>query len=122
MGIENYMWPTFNRTNAGLDKKPKLDYSSLDFEKDLKPLKFVIELEVTNYKFKLNIDKNRKMISDFEVITESVGILANVLTTISEDYRKTILAKYITLEKQNDFISQFIIKELINFALSKNSN
>lgn len=122
MGIENCMWPIFNRTNAGLDKKPKLDYSSLDFENDLKPLKFVIELEVTNYKFRLNIDKNKKMISDYEVITESVGILVNVLATVSEDYRKNILAKYITLEKQDNFISQFIIKELINFALSKNSN
>jgi len=111
------MWP-FKPNND--PDKVQLNYTTLDFENDLKPLKFIIDLEITNYKFKLNIDKNRKFISDFEVITSSTEILTKVLDTISKEYRNLVLQKYISLEKQEDFISQFIIKELINIALSKN--
>lgn len=108
----------------GLFKKEISDYNSinnisLNFENDIKPVLYLINLEITNLKFTIEAS-NKKILTDHDILIYSQEILLSLNATLSTEFRKRILTRYINYDKQNTFFTKIIVKYIVDIALEKN--
>jgi hypothetical protein len=103
----------------------KIDFSAkFDFKSDMEPLLFIIQTEVSKVEFTMSLQEKAankaRLLNDEAIKNHATDILKAVLKTVSLEYRDCFLSKYISYDAQIMFISNIIMRRLIELSLDKN--
>ena len=98
------------------NRKPIIVLAKVDIVNDLKPLLYVINLYIDNYKFTLELDKSKLVLNDKEILDTTQEILTQTLQTLSDNYIDNVLCLYVDKNFFVEFITNIIVKEMIQIS------
>jgi hypothetical protein len=85
---------------------------------DLEWLFDLVKLLVGNKKFNYDL-QGKKVFTDEDLLEAATEITLNVLVTLSDRYMQVVKA-YINEDQIQEFIGEIVVKQMIDFGLSKN--
>jgi hypothetical protein len=91
---------------------------AVNFEKDMECLFSIISTYIENERFKITISQ-KKVLSDSDLLEVCNSVTAKTVTVISDDYKR-VLAKYFREEEMIEFISEIVVRNVVQLGLEIN--
>jgi hypothetical protein len=101
-----------------VDKRPATTFAPANFKQDTECLLSVISTFIENERFKITIAQ-KKILSDSDLVEIANVVTLRTIATLSEDY-KTLLQRYFSKEELTTFISEIVVRNVVQLGLDVN--
>ena len=114
------VWSSFKTPRHKKVPDSEFKITNVNPTQDLGWLFDLTKLYVSNEKFIFEL-KSKKVFTDEDLVTTATEVTVKIISTLSDKYMN-ILKSYIKEDQITAFIGEIVVKNMIEFGLSKNKN